>query len=523
MNRTVRSNIIINYALLAIVSTVIFYFSMNEIWTGDDVLYAYKITSEYSDSYQSAIDSGFVFQKIENVSDLIESQNVHYMVVNGRYAVHLIVQLFCGKFGLLAFSICNVIVWLSIIYQLMNIADKKISQDTRFLCLSIILIFLTFIFRVTPSVQINYVWVAAANLLFFRILFKKEYSSWLLIPLFIFSVIVGNGNEAFSSGIGVALLIYVLRSFKTMSLQRWFMTTGYGIGALLLITSPGAWHRLDYVEDTSLIQILISAATGLIPSIILIVTILIIGLRNKSEFRAIITDLWFYLIAFIVCLVFTASTGAVWQRPFCGANFMAVTILMMILKDKILKVSLLIIGGLLATIFWTIGYFKMQGQKQVLRSIEENYAISKTGEVYCNTQPETPLLSNIQIGGHLGKMEGKEFRILQLHLKSKYNKDTKLKVYPKFLEGKENVKLESQVVKVNYGVYLIIIRNGTAPTVNIKRGVDLGLFFVPYDVITPNFEKPIKEGINWKAYMVYDDMWLISNLDAEIDGKPAHE
>lgn len=514
----------INIILLSIVAITAFYFSMNSPWTGDDMMYGYKITEEYVTNYRNTLSPDFVPERIESFGDLIESQNNHFFLVNGRYVAHILVQIFCSWLGPVAFSICNVAVWLALIYLLIRMSGGIIS-DCRRLMLTIILVVLTYLFKMVPSTEIGYVWMSLANLTFLNILFGQQRSIRWTVPLLLFSIFSGNGNETFSSGISVALIFYMFRNAKNLSLQKWLMIVGYGIGSLVLVVSPGSWHRIGNVESQGGFGAVIALTVGMATTLILVGMVIYLVLVKRINLRQLIKESQFYWIAFAVCLMFCMATGAVSIRSLCGTNLMAIILVLRLIKGRHIHAWLLLTGVFAVITVWSVGYYNQRGQKATLEVIERKFATSTTGDVYVNIWPTTPLMSNIELGLHLEYPDMKSYwyRVLMLHMREKYGLDKELRIYPTFLEGKDSVELENQTIKIHSGVFLVIVKDGTKPTVNITRGLDFGLFSIPYDTYTPTLTTPIKEGKNWKAYMVYDDMYLISNLNADIDGKPAHK
>lgn len=484
------------------------------------MMYGYKITEEYVTNYRSVPSSDFIPERVSSVGDLIESQNNHYFLVNGRYVAHVLVQMFCCWLGPVAFSFCNAAVWILLICLIIKTSGVNTS-DWKFWLMTTILVVFTYLFKMVPSTEIGYVWMSAANLLFLSLLFRRGMSGWWTVPLVLFSLLVGNGNETFSSGISMALIYYLIKHGRYLSLQKWLMIASYGAGAIFLIASPGSWHRIGDTETPHGIGLMVVLAVGLPITLILMSVVTYLWLTGKEKIQTLFKDNIFYWIAFGFCLVFCIATGAPSIRSLCGTNLMAIVLLLRIMKGRRIGKIWLVLGSIFLITIWTVGYINQKGQKATLEELEKKYAQSATGEVYIDIWPMTPIMSNFELGTHLGDpdMDNYFYRLLILRLRERGGHDKDLKVYPAYLEGKENSRLDTRIVEMHPGVYLVVVKEGTTPSVKISRGVDFGLFSIPYDNYSPSLDKPVKTGKYWKAYVVYDDMWIISNLNAEINDK----
>ena len=70
------------FALSFVVIGVVFYLlDSNNIFFDDDVFYAFKYETN---------------QRIESISDILDSQVDHFLFRNGRFVVPCIVKFFCG-------------------------------------------------------------------------------------------------------------------------------------------------------------------------------------------------------------------------------------------------------------------------------------------------------------------------------------------------------------------------------------------------------------------------------------------
>lgn len=145
--------------------------------------------------------------------------------------------------------------------------------------------------------------------------------------MILFSLIVGNGNETFSSGISMALIYYLIKHGRSLSLQKWLMIAAYGAGAIFLIASPGSWHRIGDTETQHGMGLLIVLTVGLPTTLILLSVVTYLCLTGKEKIQILFKDNIFYWIAFGFCLIFCIATGAPSIRSLCGTNLMAIVLL----------------------------------------------------------------------------------------------------------------------------------------------------------------------------------------------------
>jgi len=95
MIQKLLQNHIVTYIFIFIIVFLINYYTP---FNGDDYKYAFN----YSDG-----------SRITNIFDVIESQFVHYKVMNGRFIPHLLEQIFAGITGKWLFNIINsfILIW----------------------------------------------------------------------------------------------------------------------------------------------------------------------------------------------------------------------------------------------------------------------------------------------------------------------------------------------------------------------------------------------------------------------------
>jgi hypothetical protein len=184
----------LSYLALACYALIIFFFSLNTAWTGDDINYRYSFCNG---------------KVISSISDIIQSQYTHYFNVNGRSIAHALVQLFIPILGRTAFAFFNALMHILFILQIFKIAGVD-KSNFRSMLTVIFLSMTAFITKMLPTCQIGFVWMFTITLFFLNIFFgnyKTPKSRVLTLPvLFILGILAGWSQEALIVGVGAALI-----------------------------------------------------------------------------------------------------------------------------------------------------------------------------------------------------------------------------------------------------------------------------------------------------------------------------
>ena len=131
----------------------------------DDYFYKYVFVGDHVDFNRP----------INNIKDIIVSQYIHYFSFNGRTVVHSFVQLFIGIIGKNVFNAINTFVFCGLIVMLAKYTFGQIK--------SIHILIITLLLGLMPGFNdtflwltgsINYMWTAAATLMFLLLLKRTE-------------------------------------------------------------------------------------------------------------------------------------------------------------------------------------------------------------------------------------------------------------------------------------------------------------------------------------------------------------
>lgn len=234
---------------------------------------------------------------IRKISDVFYSQYIHYQVLNGRSIIHFFVQLFDGILGK---WLCNIISSLLLGYFI-YLASNYIHHKYKLLTYTLITFML---FILIPGFHnefllfvgvFNYLWVAAATLLFMTLIHKNKDKqvSYKALPLIIYSFIAGWLHEGITVPISLTLLIYCLCNRQNMNQKSilLYCTLLYCLGTAFCIFSPGTLHRIGDAESGSFIHLFTQKLfSGVVCLLQLRITYLMLAFSLYTFFKK--KDIW---------------------------------------------------------------------------------------------------------------------------------------------------------------------------------------------------------------------------------------
>lgn len=333
-----HADIVVSIGLLALFAVVMYWRVMSGQWTYDAIIYSYVIPENLDDMAHTV-------RHIETIGDVFESQVHHYFMsereyfTNGRFPVHFMVQFFCGMFeSRVPYAICNTIVWLGVL--LLFLSFLKISLSSwKGVLLTCIILPIAYDMPFDPPFQINYVWVTLSTLIWFKLYFgeyeKQIGSKWrslYFVGILGYSIFAGWGNESISFAVGIGVLALFIRKRFRCSAKEWTMASGYAIGCVLLLLSPGLYSRYGVVSAFSPRQLIMEISMNLGLLLMWLVTWILAKRRNNLTWRG------FYREHFFLFWIFIASLleGFVLYKSF----------------------ERVILPAYLCSIFWTISFFR---------------------------------------------------------------------------------------------------------------------------------------------------------------------
>ena len=214
----------------------------------DDVLYKF-VWPHDNESYNKPIAS---------ILDIIESQYIHYQVVNGRSIIHFFIQLFDGIIGKEACNVISSILFGSLIYMTSRMASQGKNSLFGLSITSAILFLLIpgfhneFLFF---SALFNYLWATIATMCFIFMVYhiKEKNMSVYMLGLSMSSFFFGWLHEGITFPITLTLIIYCILNYhkhKIFKSPIFFCTVFYALGTFVCLSSPGTTRLLMAVNDT---------------------------------------------------------------------------------------------------------------------------------------------------------------------------------------------------------------------------------------------------------------------------------
>lgn len=511
--------VLVSLTIMAIVSIVVYVLCINNVWLGDDLLYKFKFIGIKSSIGNGSTNFG---SSIEGLRDILASQIAHYKGCNGRFVAHTFVQLFCGILGQKWFALCNSLVYIVMFRLIMSLCGARWSNYKSLLTVAV-LVFLSFITGMSPAFQINYIWMFTLSLGFIWLFFNCKHTNNILslLGLAIYSFIAGEGHEGINVGIGGAIIVYWLTNIRRFTLAEYVMAIGFGAGCTVLCLAPGNFVRMSGVEHSnniimSIIDFLISART------ILLLIVVAFTARRKwgLTWRNIYKQNQFYFNIMIICLMFCLALGAGGGRALFGAELMSIIITVRILKKHSFNWFWLAVFGLILVSFWFVQFRKIELSRVQYEDICSQYELSKDGYVYSdlcedNSSPFEFSYSSV-IPLPFGNEDDWTLIAFQKYMQSLYGKDKPLiRVLPKYLQDKDDVELESQVLKCGNGVYLLVSSEGDSAKFYVEREVDLfGIVCRKYTPMEIVVDKPSVATDKWSAKVISEQDYTIMNLSS---------
>ena len=281
-------------------------------------------------------------EPVQSLGDILKSQHIHYMVVNGRFIVHFLVQLFDGLLGKSFFNVFNALIFAVFIYEIVLITSNQTKHYYKIISIAFILSFFFFAgFKhvfLWLSGSFNYLWVGTGILLFHYLLLKENISSQLFIPLFILGLICGWSNEAVVIGIGISYFLYFITHMKCLKGHRRYMLAGFYVGVLLLVCSPGSIHRAvnESGMGNSSLWVSLYNMNNLRLFFILLLLLIVKVFCKKIRFKEWVRKEQILILATVFCLMFVVFTGIDVARSRFGIElFSLLLVLRMIDWDRI--------------------------------------------------------------------------------------------------------------------------------------------------------------------------------------------
>ncbi len=504
MNRKVGKYL--SLSLMAVVAVFIVLVSYAVVWSDDDITYQYNFVD--------------FDRHISSLSDVIESQNVHYIYQNGRYFAHVLVQSFCGIWGQPAFALANGMIYILFFLAIFRLCDVKLS-DPKAVASIIVLCLLSFQTKMMPSCQIGFVWMFTFTM-WLLILFMKpgiKPGVWVSVLCGIAAIIIGNGQEALNTGVSAALSVYWIKNRKRMTLLQYCLMIGFWIGTLSNCLSPGILTRYYWSAGVSPMEYATSVLRFLRDARgiwFLLIVVLYHRFHHKRSWKDIYHRspfFWNTLIA-LICLNIAIHFES--NRSAFGIELMCIIIGIRELSDKSMSRIWL---SLCTLLLMTEYYFQIDGlikRRNFHQEIVRQYSQSKDGKVYLDNELYVPLASRKNFSGpffHYGLYTYEcVYFTLAKDLSKKYPGKPQVRILPTYLKGKEHVDLGNQLMPYSKGIWVAIQSKSNPAEFVVDRWLPIFPTLIEIESVTIDMTDPkaiLEEGDNWRARYISESDYKI--------------
>lgn len=297
---------------LTLMSVVVYVLNYNTLMWGDDYLYK-MLPPDFT-------------QYCDSISTYFKTMPTFYMQVNGRIADMLLRFTTCFL-GMAVFNVLNTMVFALLAHTLATMIGKAYRVWVLMVVWCYFIIAIPFPGETLTWMAgaFNYLWACAATMLFIKHLMRVDENGapagkWQCGLLVLLSFVAGGMNESFSAAVVCSLVCYYALSPRKFKGLAAMMAVAYFMGLLLIVCSPGAWHRLNdgYVIKTDMdpmqmvIMRLYNLATKSVHFITPAVAILFTGVwLFKGGIKKVLHDLrlWLLVGAMVSVFVFALQSA----------------------------------------------------------------------------------------------------------------------------------------------------------------------------------------------------------------------
>lgn len=238
--------VILCCAIVAVCMVAMYFRCDQNVLLGDDLFYRYVLPAE-------ELTTPNIGRQVTTISDALESQTNQYFHTNGRFPVHIAVQLLSGAYPSPAFPIVSALLIGAIMVSFVWLTIPKRSRQNPLWWTATALIW----FYLFPSADhlwyeiatgMNYL-LPMAMVLIWLLLWHKLSSgprrqTALLILTTIIGILTGWSQEGFAVPLSGGMFVYAIFNRRTLPLSHWIPLICLWIGTAALVFAPGNHHRI---------------------------------------------------------------------------------------------------------------------------------------------------------------------------------------------------------------------------------------------------------------------------------------
>lgn len=328
---------VMNYALIAVcvVAAAVFFFLRNYYHTpvSDDLLYGFV-------QGRNMLGAEPLDRPVHTIGDAIESQNNQYFYSNGRFPVHLLVQMFAGPWRGMPFCIVNAMMLAAAIVLVVRYCFSA-QLRSRFWPWMLTVLSILYLYPGN-----SYAWYSIAgtfNYLYplilatlFLAMFDKlasgdRFSGWGIAGMSLLSFLMGWCQECYSIPLAGAVFFYVMSNIRRCRGRVWLVSVMLWAGTALLVFAPGNFARASASKN---VVTMMGQAVGYFLSTYsfwaFLLLLLWLRIKNKTSVGSFIRDNRIIVYAWAIACAMGCVVNTL-PQSFYGISFFSTLLAMRIL------------------------------------------------------------------------------------------------------------------------------------------------------------------------------------------------
>lgn len=385
---------------LAAIAVMVWIRSDAHIPVGDELRYFYSFTDTADGSY-------FNFKAVKPVtcfSDICHSLVNHYNHVNGRIPVHAAQYFFSAIASPRFIYPLNALILVALIAAFVRLTTRVPSSRTNPWTWLLATAMFLYLFP-APSrlwyslnLSVNYLWPSLATvamlLVWRRATLGAGFNSVAVkAAIVVAALLAGWSNEGFSLPLCGAMVITVIAAPRRLLGKTWWFILPLGIGCLMLIASPGNWHRASAAVDNNVASSFTTVIARLKLLWIALAAAAVAAFVNRRALVALVKANSLVVIALALAIGF-GTVAHTAPRAFTGIELLAAILLGRATFDRLGSRRLALCGVLALAMLVHQGFITAEviRQNNRIKDVVNRFVNEPTGTVaYDYREPSTAL------------------------------------------------------------------------------------------------------------------------------------
>ncbi len=239
--------VILCCAIMAVCMVAMYFRCDQNVLLGDDLFYRYVLPAE-------ELTTPNIGRQVTTISDALESQSNQYFHTNGRFPVHVVVQLLSGSYPSPAFAIVSALLIGAVITMFMTFSVRKHQRINPLWWMAAALIW----FYLFPAS--DHLWYEVATgmnyllpmalvlgwaLIWRRMMAQSQPRVGIVIAACIVGAFTGWSQEGFAVPLSGGMFIYAVINRRKLDLRRWLPLLCLWGGTAALVFASGNHHRVS--------------------------------------------------------------------------------------------------------------------------------------------------------------------------------------------------------------------------------------------------------------------------------------